>query len=124
MTGWIGVDLDGTLAHYERALVWNGEIGPPVPRMVARVREWLAAGKDVRIVTARVAPYGFDDGGDDAARSVQVQRDLIRDWCLEHVGARLPVTSGKDFGMTVLWDDRVVQVIPNTGEPVHDDGDL
>jgi hypothetical protein len=124
MRGWIGVDLDGTLAHYERAPVWNGEIGPPVARMVERVRDWLEAGEDVRIVTARVAPYVFTDGGDNEARGVTQQLEAIRAWCQAHLGRVLPVTCAKDFGMTVLWDDRVVQVIPNTGEPVHDDGDL
>jgi hypothetical protein len=50
--GWIGVDLDGTLAHYSE---WKGpdSIGEPVPLMLARVKEWLAKGLEVRIVTAR-----------------------------------------------------------------------
>lgn len=39
--GWIGVDLDGTLAEYGG---WKGadHIGAPVPAMLARVRAWLA----------------------------------------------------------------------------------
>lgn len=47
--GWIGVDLDGTLAHYDG---WKGEthIGKPIPLMLARVKRWLAEGKEVRIV--------------------------------------------------------------------------
>lgn len=34
--GWIGVDLDGTLAHYEG---WKGveHIGEPIPAMVERI---------------------------------------------------------------------------------------
>ena len=42
--GWIGVDLDGTLAHYEG---WKGieHIGAPVPAMLERVKNWLAEGK-------------------------------------------------------------------------------
>ncbi len=28
MTGWIGVDLDGTLAKFDE---WDGDIGEPVP---------------------------------------------------------------------------------------------
>ena len=49
--GWIGVDLDGTLAFYQG---WNeGKIGDPVPVMLARVKGWLAEGVEVRIVTAR-----------------------------------------------------------------------
>ncbi len=52
MSGWIGVDLDGTLAHYDG---WAGpeSIGEPIPLMMARVREWLALGREVRIFTAR-----------------------------------------------------------------------
>ena len=35
--GWIGVDLDGTLAHYNG---WKGieHVGDPVPAMIDRVR--------------------------------------------------------------------------------------
>ncbi len=58
--GWYGVDLDGTLAHYDG---WMGptEIGPPISKMVHRVRRWLAEGRDVRIFTARVALNVVDE---------------------------------------------------------------
>jgi hypothetical protein len=51
--GWIGVDLDGTLARYDR---WRGvqHIGEPVPAILDEVRKWLAIGHEVRIFTARV----------------------------------------------------------------------
>lgn len=98
---WIGVDLDGTLAHYEG---WKGElhIGKPIPAMIERVKQWLAEGMDVRIVTAR-----FDNG--------KTQIDIIMSWCQKHIGVALPVTNKKDFGMIELWDDRCVRVISNTG---------
>lgn len=104
MAGWIGVDLDGTLAVYGE---WQGadHIGAPVPLMVDRINEWLARGVEVRIFTARVA---FDADG-----SV---RKIIEDWCLAHIGRVLPVTNVKDYGMVELWDDRCVRVIPNTGQ--------
>ena len=62
MSGWIGVDLDGTLAEYGG---WKGpdHIGPPVPKMLERVKSWIAEGRDVRIFTARV------DGGNVALLS-------------------------------------------------------
>lgn len=106
MNGWIGVDLDGTLAVYDG---WRGpkHVGAPVERMVRRVREWLADGLDVRIMTARVC------GAD--GRDVSEVRESIERWCLEHLGRVLPVTNEKDYGMVELWDDRAVQVIPNTG---------
>ncbi len=100
--GWIGVDLDGTLAHYES---WKGtdQIGEPVPAMLARVHKWIEQGKEVRIFTARA--------------SVSEALPYIENWCQIHVGRTLPITNVKDFGMIELWDDRAVRVAMNTGEP-------
>jgi hypothetical protein len=105
MNGWVGVDLDGTLAHYDE---WRGpgHIGAPVPKMLERVKQWMAEGLDVRIMTARVHPC--NDGKDIALAA-------IKKWCMEHLGKELPVTWEKDYQMISLWDDRAVQVIPNTG---------
>ncbi len=106
---WIGVDLDGTLAHHER---WLHElyIGHPIPPMVERVRAWLARGWTVKILTARV-------GTNPGLRTLplEVVRAAIADWTEEHIGTRLEVTSEKDYAMVELWDDRAIQVIPNTG---------
>jgi len=112
---WIGVDLDGTLARYDG---WNREdhIGSPIPLMVDRVKLWLAQGIKVRIFTARVTQDS--NGSMSQVRDVHNVRTAIEQWCLEHVGAVLPITNVKDFGMVELWDDRCVQVIPNTGERV------
>jgi len=114
-SGWIGVDLDGTLARYDG---WTGQysIGAPVPRMVERVREWLQQGVEVRIFTARVSTGLRNlDGSEFDLEGI---RKAIEDWCERHVGQRLPVTCQKDYAMLELWDDRAVQVIPNTGERV------
>ena len=117
--GWIGVDLDGTLAVYRG---WNGgEIGEPVPAMVERVKRWLAEGQDVRIFTARVGVCGeYSDeslrtANEDFARE---QETLIGDWCERHLGVRLKVTAVKDFTLVELWDDRAIQVVANTGQIV------
>lgn len=120
MSGWIAVDLDGTLANYD-GWVSETHIGEPVPAMLFRVKKWLADGKDVRIFTARV------DGGEVAIaagdqlgekfRDVAAVRAVIEQWCLKHIGQIIPVTNKKDYGMVELWDDRCVRVIPNTGEP-------
>jgi hypothetical protein len=110
--GWIGVDLDGTLAIYNG---WRGPdvIGEPIPDMVERVKGWLAEGRAVRILTARVwAPNDDADRQRDAALALL----CIQSWCSQHLGQVLPVTCVKDYGMIELWDDRAVQVIPNTGE--------
>jgi len=115
--GWIGVDLDGTLAEYYG---WDGRpkdgggIGEPVEEMRMRVMSWLEAGKDVRIFTARVAPSRNDSA---SILMAQQQFHWIHEWCLEHLGRSLPVVCQKDMAMIELWDDRCVQVIPNTGEP-------
>lgn len=97
--GWIGVDLDGTLARNDQPFP---EIGEPVPAMVARVRAWVDAGIEVRIVTARAS------GGEFAAAHV-------RRWLAAHGLPILPITAWKDDFMFQLWDDRAVRVERDTG---------
>lgn len=103
--GWIGVDLDGTLAQYHG---WKGasHIGPPIMTMVERVNKWINAGIEVRIMTARVAP-----GKPDRQECI----DAINKWSMMVFSRYLPLTHEKDYSMIELWDDRCVQVIPNTG---------
>lgn len=108
---WIGVDLDSTLAHYDG---WKGptHIGAPIPLMVERVKAWLTEGITVKVFTARVGPVDLSKVGADYPA---IALKAIEDWCLEHIGVVLPVTHMKDFSMWQLWDDRAVQVEPNTG---------
>ncbi len=122
--GWVGVDLDGTLAFYDH---WRGpdHIGAPIPAMLERVKKWLSEGIDVRIFTARVdagtAALSMGNLDGEAYRNVEsVERNIHR-WCLKHLGRELPVTCKKDFGMIELWDDRCIQVIPNTGRTIADE---
>lgn len=107
-SAWIGVDLDGTLAEYGG---WVGpeHIGAPIPKMVDRVKEWLAAGRTVKIFTARVCPAAEEIG--EAAHA----RKAIAAWTQNVFGQELEVTATKDFSMTQLWDDRAIQIIENTG---------
>ncbi len=109
-TGWIGVGLDGTLAEWHG---WQGagHIGKPVPAMVSRVRVWLADGREVRVVTARVNPRWHD--------SAQAA-EIINAWCLEVFGGALPLTCELDPKMVELWDTRVVRVFANKGERADD----
>jgi hypothetical protein len=108
--GWIGVDLDGTLAFYNG---WVNEhhIGEPVPAMVQRVKQWLEEGREVRIFTARVAVVE----GNRSQSTADAITETIQAWCRHHLGQTLDVTCSKDFGMIELWDDRCVQIICNTG---------
>ena len=112
-SGWIGCDLDGTLAHYEG---WQGSqhIGEPITPMLERVKKWLASGRTVKIFTARMHGHGMPIIGG----SVEDMRTPIEEWCLQHIGQVLEVTNVKDFGMIELWDDRAIQVESNTGIPV------
>lgn len=73
-TGWIGVDLDGTLAHYDGG-VGVDHIGPPVPAMLTRVKQWLAEGRAVKIFTARVHGHGtplIGGGTEDAITPIAI----------------------------------------------------
>ncbi len=99
--GHILVDLDGTLAYYDR---WHGpqHIGEPIPLMAERVHNWLKEGIEVKIFTARATepekiPY-------------------IKDWLIKHGFGDLEVTNAKDFKTIEIWDDRAVHVNKNTGE--------
>jgi hypothetical protein len=95
--GWIGVDLDGTLAQYDH---YRGDdhVGAPIQPMVDRVRGWLADGHDVRLFTAR-KPH-----------------PAVRRWMREHLGKSLPITNVKDYKMQLLIDDRAIGVQRNTGK--------
>jgi hypothetical protein len=113
--GWIGVDLDGTLAYYH---TWGNllSFGDPIPVMQERVKQWLREGQEVRIMTARAAPPFSCDYHGAPLTFADVEK-AIQDWTELHIGQRLPVTCCKDLNMIELWDDRCVQVEPNTGEP-------
>lgn len=105
---WIGFDLDRTLAEYHE---WEGitKIGKPIPAMVKTLHYWLAQGIPCKIFTARVAPVkGREHQLPDIHKA-------IREWCLEHIGQELEITATKDMSMLFLYDDRAVQVEPNTG---------
>ena len=101
--GYIAVDLDGTLAHYMEGQ--GVDIGEPVPDMLERVKLWLNDGIEVRIMTARACE----------PRNIPA----VKDWLRKQGLPELEVTNAKDFNMIELWDDRAVEVIPNTGRPAN-----
>lgn len=147
--GWIGIDLDGTLAQWGTRDPLTGYIhydvtviGAPISRMVDQVKLLLAEGKELRIFTARVGPATDDEcrnalervTPEQAAAAGLIpftsqdpqqywdayQRNMINIWQGEHLGVVLPITATKDFHMWQLWDDRCIQVITNTGETLQD----
>jgi len=106
---WIGVDLDGTLAHQPEDKKYVPDvIGEPVQAMLDRVKEWVKAGKKVKIFTARA-----DDEKAVTAIKKWLQKHDPDD---EYDLGDLEVTNLKDCGMTELWDDRAVAVEKNTGK--------
>lgn len=123
IAGWIGVDLDGTLAEYH-GFKGVDHIGNPIPAMVERVKQWLSEGKDVRIFTARVdgGIAALNAGNPAGAQFTNIAAAMrpIREWCRKHLGQELPITCTKDDSMIELWDDRCVQVVSNTGHRVDE----
>lgn len=105
---WIGVDLDGTLAEYHG---WDGtyQVGKPIPQMLARVKEWLEQGIEVRIFTARA------DMSNGREEHVCKNMEVISAWLEENGLPQLEITNEKGWEMIELWDDRAVCVEHNTG---------
>lgn len=101
--GYIGVDLDGTLAKYAGD---HTVIGEPIPLMMDRVRRWLREGTKVKIFTARA--------------SDPKQLPLIKQWLKDHDLENLEITNEKTPDMIAFWDDRARQVRKNSGERVKE----
>jgi hypothetical protein len=113
---WVGFDLDGTLAQYERGKYREegpSWIGEPVPAMVERVKQHLKNGDRVKIMTARVAE-------EDSNLRLEVTFHIEK-WCEKHIGQRLEITCVKDMHMVTLYDDRARQVEFNTGRVIGED---
>ncbi len=99
--GWIGIDLDGTLAHFDHHSS-IATIGKPVDAMLNRVKNMIEDGRRVKIFTARA--------------SDTEQLPLIRKWLEKNGLPELEITNIKDYNMLKLYDDRCVQVEMNTGK--------
>lgn len=110
-SGWIGFDLDGTLAEYT---TFKGplEIGKPVERMCALMKSLKEQGKTVKILTARVGNRGLmlPDGV-----TLDDVREAINKWCDNALGFRPEITCSKDWKLESLYDDRAIQVEKNVG---------
>lgn len=101
----IGVDLDGTMAHYNG---WAGEdhIGEPIEAVCARVRAALMAGMDVWVFTARMSHPERIPGRCES---------VVAQWTLRVFGRVLPVTGMKRIEFDEIWDGKAVGVGSNTG---------
>lgn len=110
-TDWIGVDMDGTLAYYEKGdydRLGAYTFGPPIPAMVERIKWHLAQGHDVRVVTARHSNGANYDH--DARLELAVAQ-----WTEANLGKALKCRASKDGYMHALYDDRAIAVEYNTG---------
>jgi hypothetical protein len=97
----IAIDLDGTLAHYEK---FEGEesIGKIIPVMKKRILDWKKTGKKIVIFTARAG----------TAKGKKATERWLSDNGLEG----LEVTNVKDYTMSHFFDDRAIRVEKNTGK--------
>ena len=102
---WTGVDLDGTLAYYNRSFS-SDMIGEPVPAMMAFVKKMIKHGIRVKIFTARVQD--------------PEQLPIISNWLKENGLPELEITHVKDYYMHRIYDDRCIQVEKNTGRFITD----
>lgn len=129
--GWYGFDLDGTLAKYDK---WEGidHIGELIVPMVKLIKQMHDEGKTVKILTARVSPRPVPDTKPNpymegnwciqepdvqtwALKDVWTAKEFIQEWCYRNLEFIPEITHEKDHLMLELYDDRVKQVIPNTG---------
>lgn len=111
---WIGVDFDGTLSYDRPDRNSPYSLGQPIERMVERVKFWIRCGYTVKLLTARMNPISHCGG---EPRDIKKMEKLLHEWCEKYIGTRLECVAGKDGFMEVLWDDRVVHVIRDTGNP-------
>ncbi len=103
---WTGIDLDGTLAYYDRKSS-SDEIGDPIPDMLTLVKELINNGIRVKIFTARAQD--------------PEQKPIIREWLKANGLPELEITNIKDYNMQWLLDDRCIQVERNTGRLIFKD---
>lgn len=104
------VDLDGTLAYYER---WGaeGDIGEPIPIMKNWISYWLSKGIEIVIFTARAYK--------------QEHIDNIRKWLiLNGLPIDLRITNVKGLDCSMILDDKAREVISNTGQIVDRVGEF
>jgi phosphoglycolate phosphatase-like HAD superfamily hydrolase len=101
---WYGFDLDGTLAHSDGTHDIT-EIGEPIPNMIAIIKEYINAGKTVKIFTARA----------QHREETPEVITAVENWCEKHIGQRLEITNVKTPGLRVFYDDRSISVERNTG---------
>lgn len=106
MSKTYAVDLDGTTAFYSG---WHGKkqpIGAPIPKMIDKIKSFIAAGDRVVIFTARAKTLA------DVAE--------VKKWLLDNDLGDLEVTNIKKPEYDCMIDDKVIEVVRNTGLTARD----
>lgn len=101
--GAIACDFDKTIAFHVDG---QEKLGNPIPKMLRRIKAHLAAGDNVEIFSARA----------DNPRTVRE----LGDWTEKHLGVRLPAGNVKKPYYYRFYDDKAVEVEPNTGRLRHE----
>jgi hypothetical protein len=115
--GWVGFDLDKTIAVDDGD--WKGphHIGEPIWPMIVLMKRLIAEGTEVRIFTARVSgKYSMTPAVRRQAESIERS---IKVWALDVVGCDIVVTCVKDWDMLYFYDDKARQVVENKGVTVQ-----
>ena len=102
---WIGVDYVGVLCDAQ---------GAPRKAMVNKVRKWVAAGREVRVLTPLLAPISIlrpsaqthtlelDPHDPESVRGYNAGKEVDL-WVRRHIGGPLAITSMVDRGMEVWY---------------------
>lgn len=99
-------DLDATLAEYLKEHSGNTPIGQVVAPMYQKILWYLLQGIKCKLFTARA---GF-------LSEVPKIEAWLQENDKQYPGlAELEITNVKSHKMLVLYDDRAVQIMPNTG---------
>jgi DNA-directed RNA polymerase beta subunit len=99
--GWVGFDLDGTLAYSEDGEFSKDKVGKPIEDMLELARGLVASGARIKIFTARAAD--------------KENLPAVEAWLEEHGLGGTEITNVKDPGMRTLFDDRAMRVAKNKG---------
>ena len=114
---WIGVDMDGTLAKYDGWKGWD-HFGEPIKPVVDKIHAWSKRGVLVCIFTARMSEVSL---ARSKVSKEQMQK-VIDDWCVKHIGYKLPCKTEKDCYMLAFLDDSAIQISKNQGMPESSGG--
>jgi hypothetical protein len=112
--------MDGTAVEWHGWTAWN-EIGKPLPAMIARIRDWLDKGYQVKIFTSRL-PLDQSPMAEEVCKTTgerYTRQDMIKviaDYFEPLVGQRLEAINIKHYKMYEYWDDIAVQMVVNTGQ--------